>query len=204
MARKQKTFVLPAIGRLYAIDPGKHACAVAVGSRENRMTWVGPVRIGDCGHYPAEIGSTAIVELPTGNGRAVPPDDLIAEASHGCLLAGRLAAGDIRGVTPNEWKRSVRKPIHHSRMWGALSTDERALLGGEAARRAVEAACLRGARDGWKKHGHRYYSAREMPFTSLGFKLTHNELDAAALLLFGQGRIDELGMPRKATKGKRK
>ena len=73
-------------------------------------------------------------------------------------------------------------------MWKALAPSERALLGGEATRKAIEAACLRGAKDRWSKPGATYYRARELPKVN-GQKITHDMLDAAALALYALGRI---------------
>lgn len=186
-----------------SIDPGKHTCAVALSDCDGRLFWVGPVTFTDWSQSRGSWAPEAIVEIPSGNGRTTPPDDLIAEAVHGCLLAGRICSGPVRQVSVAEWKGSCKKPIHHERMWGALNRQEFMLLGGVDTFSGIKAAQHRGAKECWRRGGAEYYRAGDLPVVEMStgsYRLTHNELDAVALLLYGLGRIDCAGMPTKGRK----
>lgn len=172
--------------RLLAIDSGYPdcACASARGSRLNSVF----VQALDC---PALLQfDRVVVEIPQGDGRAVPVDDLIRVATTGARLAERLARdpAQIREYRPREWKASTPKPPHHARMWAALDASERKVLGGAKTHEAIVAACARGALGAWKKPGATYYRAKEFP-TVAGTKITHDILDAVALALYDLKRI---------------
>lgn len=169
-----------------AIDSGypESAWASARGARLNSVGWWGL----DC---PAILKFDRVaVEVPQADGRNVPLDDLICVATTGVRLAERLAAdpGEIVELRPREWKGSTPKPPHHRRMWGVLSKAERDVLGGERTYAAIVAACKRGAQGAWKKPGATYYRASEFPSVN-GTKITHDILDASALLMYVLGRI---------------
>ncbi len=175
-----------------AIDPGAKACAVAIsdGSRY-LLQWVGMVApMFASGPHPSDsLGALrVIVELPEANGRATPPDDLIAITAAGFFLAGLIAGGPVRAVTPREWKGQTPKPAHHRRLWAALTPAEQGLLGGAPTLAAIASACQRGAKDRWRKPGATYYRASELP-TVRGTKITHDILDASALNLYDSGRL---------------
>lgn len=129
-----------------------------------------------------------VVERPEANGRSTPPDDLIAITAAGFFLAGLFAGGPVRVTTPREWKGQTPKPIHHGRLWDALSRAERTLLGGAPTEAAIRSARQRGAKDRWSKPGATYYRASEFP-TVNGVKITHDILDASALNLWDSGRL---------------
>jgi hypothetical protein len=175
---------------LLAIDSGHPECAVAV-AEHGVLVHVDTVtrevmRIG--GRFAFDC---VVVEVPTLRGGNTPnPEDLLLIAIAGSRLAGRFAGryGDIREYRPAEWKGSTPKPPHHARMWRALNLAEQTLLGGFKTFTAIEAACLRGAKDRWQKPGAAYYRARELP-TVNGIKITHDILDAAALALYDLRRI---------------
>jgi hypothetical protein len=162
------------------IDPGKHSCACAL-MRRRSLTALEATNV--CPEWAAV--TDVVLELPEANGRSTPPDDLIAITATGCLIAGRLAGrnGCVRLVTPRQWKGSVPKPVHHHRMWDALTPAERALLGGPRTLAAIVAASLRGAGDRWQKKGAAYYRKAELPAG-----ITHDLLDAAAGGLYAVGR----------------
>ncbi len=61
------------------------------------------------------------------------PQDLIDVQAVGCAVAG-LLADSVRLIKPSEWKGTVPKPIHHARLVGVLSAEERAVLGDVAER----------------------------------------------------------------------
>ncbi len=173
-----------------AIDPGAKACAVAI-SDAKALVWVGMVNAfaPDVGCLHRLEAARVIVERPEANGRATPPDDLIAITAAGFFLAGLIAGGPVRAVTPREWKGQTPKPAHHRRLWEALSAAERELLGGAATLAAITAACQRGAKDRWRKPGARYYRASELPTVRRTTKITHDILDASALNLYDSGRL---------------
>lgn len=87
-----------------------------------------PVNRGPC--HEARV----IVEVPTGRGgnTKATPDNLIALALKAGRVIGRYEqlGQFVLTVTPNQWKGSVPKAIHHKRIRAALSTDELLLLVG--------------------------------------------------------------------------
>jgi len=131
-----------------------------------------------------------IVEQPQQDGRSdgVPTVTLIKLSWAGALLAG-FYVGDNTGAvlhepTPREWKGSEAKPAMHERMWAILSKAERQVLGGAATAKQIDAACERGALCRWSKSGAELY-----PSTFV----THNLLDAAAILMWAYGRLEKVG-----------
>jgi hypothetical protein len=96
--------------------------------------------------------------------------------------------GEVVRYQPRQWKGSTPKPVHHARMWEALTDAERRVIGGATTASAIWAACERGASDRWRKAGATYYRARELP-TVDGTKITHDLLDAVALGLYDLGRM---------------
>lgn len=178
---------------LLAIDSGYPECACAVAGH-GKLRWVGSVEYGAMllpGYKGIDAFDAVIVEIPTVRGTATPnPEDLILVGVSGARLAERFAAipSGLREVRPAEWKGNTPKPPHHRRMWDALADSEKQLLGGAKTLAAIDAACLRGARDRWSASGATYYRARELP-TVNGTKITHDVLDASALALYALGRI---------------
>ncbi len=172
---------------MIAIDPGKNSCAVAEALRRS-LSGIKNHEPSDTRYLDAD--HDVIWERPQCDGRDFTVDDAIAVTAAGATLAGRIAGrtGTIREVTPREWKGSIPKPVHHSRLWRILTDAERALLGGGATSVAIVDACERGAADGWAKPGARYYRVRELA-TVGGLLIDHNILDAVALLMFGLGRL---------------
>ncbi len=133
--------------------------------------------------------------------------DLINLAWSGALLAGAYAGRDgawLVEYTPNDvrdkrcpkharvstrpapctcsrgWKGSEQKPVQHARLWEVLTPAERAVLGGDATARRIDAAVTKGALERWAKPGAAYYGA----WTG------HNTLDAAALGAHHLGRLE--------------
>jgi hypothetical protein len=171
--------------RLAAIDPGtSKGCALAV-FLDRVLCRVDMVQLAYTGWAKYH---DVVVEIPQGDGRSVPTDDLIRVAVAGARLAERLALGDVRELRPREWKGSVPKPVHHMWMWAELSTQERALLGGSKMHHAILSACERGGAERWRKPGDRYYRARELPTVDRR-RITHDLLDAVALGLYHLGRL---------------
>lgn len=179
------------MANLVSVDPGMPLCSAAA-FRDSvlRDVWQPPA--GD-----VELFDSAVCELPQVDGRGVPAQGLIKLAAAGALCAGRLSSGPVQFATPSEWKGQQKKPIHHGRMWLALTFAERELLGGAVTARAIEAAKARGAAGGWRKPSQSYYRARELA-TVDGLRIDHNILDAVALGLWALGRIDRTGKPRRA------
>jgi len=178
---------------LLAIDSGSPGCAFAV-AEGGVLSYVGeddgrPNRVLYDGARP--FFDRVVVEIPTIRGASTPnAEDLIVIATVGVRLAERFAKDPARitEYRPSEWKGNTPKPAHHRRMWDSLTDSERTLLGGAKTLAAIDAACLRGARDRWRKPGSTYYRAREFP-TVNGVKISHDILDAAALALYALGRI---------------
>lgn len=160
---------------LLAIDPGKYRCDCAWFYNAGlTRVWDQPV-FERCAHrYPAD---QVICEAPQLDGR--PPTELIPVALAGAYLAGQCK-GPARFVTPREWKGSMPKPVHHRKVWQALSPTERTALPGYT-ENEINKALMRGAKDGWRKPGGTYYRGERGK--------VHNALDAVALGLFGLGRL---------------
>jgi len=96
-------------------------------------------------------------------------------------LSGRTGAA-VQWYTPTEWKGSEPKPVQHARLWQILSSDEHAILGGNATSEAIARAVDKGAARRWKIAGADCYPRK---FT------THNLLDAAALGCTHIGRLEK-------------
>lgn len=171
---------------IIAIDPGVHACACAylenghlLGTTftqfSTALDWIGSYKV-----------THVVVERPEYQGlrtQSARPGDLIALAWAGALLAGRIVGATgahLVELPPSSWKGSEPKPVHHSRLWQTLTSEERALLGGDTTRDAIARAVDKGARERWKKGGSAYYPRAWA---------MHNILDAAALGVFYVGRM---------------
>jgi hypothetical protein len=178
------------------IDPGYAAdgegCACSyLGNEETGLRWwfarpEGNVVARLRAHVPSWVSVDRVVwELPQQDqrSRSIPPSVLIALAAAGGQLAGFYAGLTVAGliaVTPSASKGSVQKPIAHDRMWGALTPDERGILGGDATYATIQRAIDAGARERWRRPGVAYYPAKF---------LMHNILDSVALNLQQQGRL---------------
>lgn len=171
----------------FAIDPGGKACATAAGV-EGALVWVGslPSFVSPPKQKASGPVVAAYYEVP--DRQEAPLADLVKIATAGAQLAAWLSR-DVHPVGVQTWKGSMPKPIHHARMWEELSREERRVLGGPATGRAIDAAAERGAADRWRKSGKLYYRAGELPKLASGLKITHDTLDAAALLLWSVGRL---------------
>lgn len=110
---------------LTAIDPGKHASAVA----EFHDGTLRRVFYGRMITYFWAPEVAVVVELPqvyTRGSSKGDPNDLVDLA----FSAGRLVgnATNLRTVRPREWKGQLPKNVHHARVRKALSAAELAVL----------------------------------------------------------------------------
>lgn len=181
------------VSSLLAIDSGYPRCtlAAAVGGRVVYLDSYDPVASrGSLGGMACGSFDRVVVEIPSVRPDTPDANDLILIAVAGARVAERFARDPctITEYRPLEWKGTTPKPPHHRRMWDELTDSERKLLGGAKTLAAIDAACLRGARDRWRKKGALYYRASELPKVN-GEKMTHDKLDAAALALYALGRI---------------
>lgn len=171
--------------RLLTIDPGfarrGKGCACAF-FRDGRLAGVWFAR-------PEQIATRAPVAYPVdpsldlvlwecpqvdSRSRASVPA-IVTLAAVGGELAGLYAGmtgAAVERVAPSAWKGSVPKPVAHGRLWRVLDARERAVLGGDATARAIDAAKRKGALSRWNKPGAAYYPAS---FDA------HNLLDAVEL-----------------------
>ena len=194
---------------LLAIDPGVagHGCACAAFA-EDRLAHVWFERARSYApHYElppcdkrdrlTQIAfDVIVVERPVLQGdrtRAARPQDLMALAWEGAMLAGMFAGRDRALVVEwpasdtkdtRGWKGSEPKPVQHARMWNLLDASERDVLGGDAIGRTILAAREKGALNRWGRPGASYYPR--------AFS-THNLLDAVALGLTYLGRLERTG-----------
>lgn len=173
------------IVRLTAIDPGYarsgEGCACAAFDVAHELHAVAYLRP----HHrppPPMFAEVVVAEQPQVDGRtwsATPA--AVRLAWEGALVAGQLAGasgGRVVSLTPNDWKGSIAKPVHHGRAWAVLTDHERWVLRDVASEAAITASKRRGARDGWAKAGAVYCRGYD-----------HNLLDAVALGLFALGRL---------------
>jgi hypothetical protein len=148
------------------IDPGKHQSAVAAfqGGKLIDVFFTIPADLRD---FPHHI-DFALFENPRINGqtRGKRPNDMMDLAVVVGQLIGVLLARGVRAncVNPQEWKGSIKKPVHHLRVWHTLSPDERAIFAEGAGKtvdtitRKIDIACQRLAVEGkvtgysWKAH----------------------------------------------------
>lgn len=148
-----------------AIDPGvhKHACALFVGTHLAEVGW----------NLRYDNVQSVAIEKPQFDGR--PATALIDLAWAGALFAGSFGV-PVRAFEPREWKKSVPKPIHHGRIWDALTNQEIDLLPDDTLGRLHAARAKLAKRPG--KPGAYYYGNWEW----------HNILDAIGIGLYAVGR----------------
>jgi hypothetical protein len=180
---------------LLAIDPGVAACACAA-FVDARLAHVWFERPCDAASLTEIAFDEIIVERPALQGdrtRAARPQDLMALAWEGAMLAGMFAGRDGAAMisrpandTRDErgWKGSEPKPVQHARLWAVLDAAERDVLGGSKTERIILAARERGALNRWSRPGASYYPRAFV---------THNLLDAVALGATYLGRIVRTG-----------
>lgn len=175
---------------MICIDPGYAksgdgcACAHFTRGELSEVWFERPENFRDASARARRVAAV-VVEQPQQDGRSwsIPPAVLMRLSWDGALLAGLYAGAcgaRVEAVTPSTWKGSIAKPVQHKRVWSVLDAAERAVLGGDAACRAIDAACRKGALDRWGKPGVRYYPD--------SFK-THNLLDAVAMGVLRLGRV---------------
>jgi hypothetical protein len=176
--------------RLLTIDPGVHRHALARGDGEElEAVW-----FADAGAVLAmPVVAHVTIENPRigRQTRGKDPNDQMDLA---------VAVGELKGVflakstpvellTPSEWKGSIKKPLHHWKVWSVLRLAERRRFAEGAAQYGrtktpadIEAkirdACLRLKLTG-EVSGYSWAA--------------HNLLDAAGLFLFKRGRIGRAG-----------
>lgn len=188
-----------------AIDPGVSgygcACAAFAGGRL-AASWFERAGRSDPHKETPPHGLVSIafdviiVERPVLQGdrtRAARPQDLMALAWEGAMLAGMYAGRDAARVIEwpasdtrdgRGWKGSEPKPVQHARLWRILDPDEREIIGGDRVGAAIMAAREKGALNRWGRPGASYYPRA---FTE------HNKLDAVALGATFLGRLERNG-----------
>lgn len=170
---------------LIAVDPGVKECACASFSLGVlRELWFQAP--GEETQEPGLIVGLVIAEKPQFDRRVSL--HVIDLAWTGALVAASFGA-PVKAYTPSQWKGSTSKPVHHHRVWGALTPAERALFPAGTEARIAE-ACRKGALDAWRKPGAEYYG-RAKGVDGIGAGV-HNLLDSAALGLHHLGRYSEV------------
>lgn len=161
-----------------AIDPGVHACAVAVFGANGRLLAVGMNM-----HPEGRALRGIVIERPVIRGNNTPdPQTIVDLAWAGARFAFSFGV-PVHEVTPQQWKGQVPKPIHHARVIPkALSESEFGILErcvpGWAKR--VDAACAKVARGGRAGvHGYGSWPG-------------HNLLDAVALGVWARENLTAL------------
>lgn len=177
------------------IDPGVRALGWARSGHARRLTLAGcsvlPDTYARSGVRECAVGHLRAIRFVTGLGwgnhavtylesmtavrdRATTPQDLIDVQTVGCLVASEIAgsADALCLLTPATWKGSNPKEVHWKR-W--IGTDAK-----PGALAASERLTLREALEQCPKKHHKEI------------------LDAVGILLYGLGRIERNGTPRKA------
>jgi hypothetical protein len=159
-----------------ALDPGKH---VVYGARFVDNICVSlhefdPLFIPAGGRSAYPI---AVVEKPNINTETPNWQSVLDVGWSGALVAGALGVS-VTSFEPSVWKGSIKKPMHHGRVWMMMTYAERKLFP-DNARIVIDTARQRIATFG-KVTG---YSQK-----------WHNHLDALALGLFYLGRIKRGGI----------
>lgn len=166
-----------------AIDPGAaHPGPACAYFRDTRLVY------HEFAYFPVAEVDVVVVEKPEYHGdrtHAARVQDLMAlcwaGARAAAYVAGRSGLREITEYTPAAWKGQEPKPIHHARLWAVLDASERAVLGGDATRAAIDKAIDAGALRRWPAMYNAYPRAFKM----------HNTLDAAALGAFHLGRLEK-------------
>lgn len=161
---------------IVSLDPGKKRTACAYFSEsDNRLVsvfWLKPGEAPD----PLFAVSLVIIEKPNINGNTPNWQSTFDCGWYGAIVAGWFRAPIVE-YEPNAWKATVKKPLHHQRLWRVLAKEERALLPVEVPG-VIETACVRYARTGTvRNYEHEW----------------HNLLDAVGVGLFHLGRTGRGG-----------
>lgn len=180
---------MDAVTRIAAIDPGyaRGKGNAVAGFVDGRLVQVAAVPYGHGAATVAPVNAV-VIERPQQDARSrtVPPATLIKLAWSGALLAGYFAGRDgarIVEYTPTEWKGSEAKPVMHARLWSVLDANERAVLGGDATWRVIEATRMKGATSRWRPGSYDYPAKWT----------TADALDACAIGCFYLGRLPRVG-----------
>lgn len=167
---------------LLALDAGVHECAAARffdGGLVALRTMTARHPGGPM--YIIASADEVACEIPQFDTRV--SKHVIDLAVHVALIAGACRC-PVYTYTPRQWIGSLQKPIHHHRIWGALTAAERALFPADTTVR-IAAACAKGGKDNWRKSGALYYGRGK------GSEV-HNLLDAVGLGLHHLGRYREV------------
>lgn len=160
---------------MISIDPGKSWVYVALwnaGVLCKTLRW-DPL---DLTQY--ERAPRIVIEKPNINKNTPNWQSVLDVAWSGALVAGRCG-GNVQHYEPSQWKGSVVKPIHHGRVWAAMTQAERFLFPAEVPD-IIQRAKETYARTGQvRKYDHDW----------------HNNLDAVGLGLFALGRLGRGGAP---------
>lgn len=172
---------------LVAIDPGYAkqgpGCAIALFEKRTlvRAFFARPESLSPKDLLVVNCGEVVWEEPQVDKRTYGATPEVVHLAAVGGTLAGMFAGRNgcrALPVTPKQWKKSLRKPQAHSRLWKAIFPSERALLGGYATEVAIDVAKVKGALDRWIKPGGSYYRA--------SWRM-HNLLDAVGI---GLWRLD--------------
>jgi hypothetical protein len=113
------------------LDPGSAKdCAFAVYEdlQLTALGWIGPAR----SEVVSGVISSTITDLLWEKPQVYPkskgnPNQLIDLAIAGAVAAARFGCA-TRTVKPRDWKGTIGKPQHHSRLWPILAPAEQALF----------------------------------------------------------------------------
>lgn len=159
-----------------ALDPGKK---IVYGARFVGLECVALVEYDprDIPHHLRTTYSVAVVEKPSimNTPNAV---DMAEVLWAGASVANALS-GFVHAIDPIVWKGSVKKPVHHGRVWECMTPKERALFPANTHSVMVEAKKQCALSGKVVKYNHKW----------------HNHLDALALGMFYLLRIKRGGEP---------
>lgn len=176
-----------------SIDGGKHKCAIAewsgTGDRARCVDTYFLAVPNENGAPPSaytigERCDLTIIEKPRITSNTKNWESVLDCAWGGALVAGLLGAPVIT-YAPNAWKASVKKPIHHMRLWSVMTPKERALWPA-AVPQIIEQACKTLAKTGKvRAYSHEW----------------HNTLDAWGIGAVYFGRIGRGGRELRPSHG---
>lgn len=157
-----------------ALDPGKK---IVYGARFVGLECVALIEYDPRNITPGDRStySIAVVEKPSIM-NTPNTADMFEVLWSGAIVASALS-GCVHAIDPIVWKGSVKKPIHHGRVWGCMTVKERALFPENTLSVIVEAQKRYAQLGKVVKYNHKW----------------HNHLDALALGMFYLQRIKRGG-----------
>lgn len=115
--------------RFHDLGPGRPCELFSCGASRNASGTLPEVARTHAERIARGVDVVALESMTVRGANSIPPQDLINVQTVGAIVAASLTHRIVL-LTPEEWKGTVPKSIHHPRIRAALSEAERGTLGG--------------------------------------------------------------------------